>query len=93
MPMPVVISSGFNSRTPCGVRLLPVETPCISDGFNSRTPCGVRLVLMLQLISIWLVSIHAPRAGCDYSARTFKDLFIEFQFTHPVRGATVNAMC
>ena len=34
------------------------------------------------------VSIHAPRAGCDKLVRIILDLLSEFQFTHPVRGAT-----
>ena len=35
------------------------------------------------------VSIHAPREGCDY-AEAIDALSVEtFQFTHPVRGATV----
>ena len=80
-------STGFNSRTPCGVR------PPIFDGrgrtkcFNSRTPCGVRLGDAFKSVRqplfqfthpVWgathpklvpcsftLVSIHAPRVGCD----------------------------
>ena len=35
-----------------------------------------------------LISIHAPREGCDPSTNTlYKPAFI-FQSTHPVRGAT-----
>ncbi len=33
----------FNSRTPCGVRLIPNMIKDIVYSFNSRTPCGVRL--------------------------------------------------
>ena len=102
--------AGFNSRTPCGVRLVClVRSSCFSrfqfthpvwgatqylliiryqqTSFNSRTPCGVRLwrcpllfpILMFQfthpvwgatgltlvVISNGVVSIHAPRVGCD----------------------------
>ena len=36
---------GFNSRTPCGVRLSRDDKAHNNTaGFNSRTPCGVRLV-------------------------------------------------
>ena len=35
-----------------------------------------------------LVSIHAPRAGCDINNLTSDATDIKFQFTHPVRGAT-----
>ena len=37
-----------------------------------------------------LVSIHAPRAGCDIEARELDVTRPKFQFTHPVRGATNN---
>ena len=33
---------GFNSRTPCGVRLLNYASILAMLCFNSRTPCGVR---------------------------------------------------
>ena len=33
--------------------------------FNSRTPCGVRHILGALLGLRLVVSIHAPRAGCD----------------------------
>ena len=36
--------SGFNPRTPCGVRLLPQKNFFGFSCFNPRTPCGVRLV-------------------------------------------------
>ena len=34
------------------------------------------------------VSIHAPREGCDVECMATSKLNIEFQFTHPGRGAT-----
>ena len=37
--------NGFNSRTPCGVRLLRFPLRPRPFRFNSRTPCGVRLYL------------------------------------------------
>ena len=33
--------------------------------FNSRTPCGVRRLTPSDEIQSMLVSIHAPRVGCD----------------------------
>ena len=39
----------------------------IIKSFNSRTPCGVRLECRPLLINSVVVSIHAPRAGCDIS--------------------------
>ena len=35
-----------------------------------------------------LVSIHAPREGCDGFRHCRGQGFTEFQFTHPGRGAT-----
>ena len=35
-------------------------------GFNSRTPCGVRHILSYDWTPEEIVSIHAPRAGCDH---------------------------
>ena len=35
-----------------------------------------------------LVSIHAPRAGCDTTPARYLSTNSLFQFTHPVRGAT-----
>ena len=37
---------------------------------------------------VGLVSIHAPREGCDLSAPELFYFDIQFQFTHPGRGAT-----
>ena len=35
-----------------------------------------------------MVSIHAPRAGCDGFLNLSAERPLKFQFTHPVRGAT-----
>ena len=47
-----------------------------------------------KILEQWFleVSIHAPRAGCDYIARGKRCPFVRFQFTHPVRGATVESL-
>ena len=34
--------TGFNPRTPCGVRRVYLITPSCLSSFNPRTPCGVR---------------------------------------------------
>ena len=36
-----------------------------------------------------IVSIHAPRAGCDLTCVSWCQRYGAFQFTHPVRGATL----
>ena len=38
------------------------------------------------------VSIHAPREGCDPIRKYTYNAGDEFQFTHPVRGATFRGM-
>ena len=35
-----------------------------------------------------VISIHAPREGCDYAEQVDVDRQNRFQSTHPVRGAT-----
>ena len=35
-----------------------------------------------------MISIHAPREGCDSSTPGQAITWLEFQSTHPVRGAT-----
>ena len=36
-----------------------------------------------------IVSIHAPREGCDTNLNVYMRLRATFQFTHPGRGATI----
>ena len=101
----------FNSRTPCGVRLIILLTFAIILRFNSRTPCGVRLLapeerakghLFQFTHPVWgatrgydvldsaeIVSIHAPRVGCDLKDNLQTEEATKFQFTHPVWGATL----
>jgi len=67
----------------------PPEPFRASCGFNSRTPCGVRLPRGVRREIVVRVSIHAPRAGCDFSLATSTACLSRFQFTHPVRGATI----
>ena len=58
--------SSFNSRTPCGVRLVHLrKLLSLSFCFNSRTPCGVRHQPREYDVETAQVSIHAPRVGCD----------------------------
>ena len=46
--------------------------------------------LWIGFSAIALVSIHAPREGCDFSDSADKATESQFQFTHPARGATAN---
>jgi len=57
----------FNPRTPCGVRLEKVkEMAGDKMDFNPRTPCGVRLISGDHPLKAFIISIHAPHAGCDF---------------------------
>ena len=137
LPLTFVIrlpTIGFNSRTPCGVRQriksklvricrfqfthpvwgatinnqyakqrsdVSIHAPRVGCDmvqilltlpiyrFNSRTPCGVRPQGSGVIFSISKVSIHAPRVGCDLEGSIYILIFIQFQFTHPVWGATL----
>ena len=40
--------------------------------------------------SLYIVSIHAPREGCDSDSLVARRSSQKFQFTHPGRGATVG---
>ena len=58
------------------------------DDFNPRTPGGVRLRFPININPMEVISIHAPRVGCD---RVPYGIIIpdpKFQSTHPGWGAT-----
>ena len=55
----------FNPRTPCGVRLCSCRCSFLRLHFNPRTPCGVRRLCDVFSLPQSVISIHAPRAGCD----------------------------
>ena len=80
-------STNFNPRTPCGVRPGGTFYALYVRYFNPRTPCGVRPL------------DGESRSGCsDFNPRTpcgvrpinqLRTAFqIQFQPTHPLRGAT-----
>ena len=58
----------FNSRTPCGVRLLSMVIWCSWTCFNSRTPCGVRHVMLMLLLSLMSFNSRTP---CGVRPLTF----------------------
>ena len=83
----------FNSRTPGGVRQISAWRLIPHVCFNSRTPGGVRLGELSKEFADKLVSIHAPREGCDDLLLLIEQLLERFQFTHPGRGATPMSKC
>ena len=58
--------------------------------FNPRTPCGVRLAAETRTGIRVSISIHAPLAGCDIHGRRRRVRGVQFQSTHPLRGATLH---
>ena len=60
--------------------------------FNPRTPRGVRLAPHAGGGAAILISIHAPREGCDTINQLRMAFQIQFQSTHPARGATYHVV-
>ena len=55
----------FNSRTPCGVRLVSARLSASAAVFQFTHPVRGATSLLSSLFTRSTVSIHAPRAGCD----------------------------
>ena len=68
-PRQGLIVSRFNPRTPRGVRPLCSSAPCASVVFQSTHPARGATHHHLCTDHQEGVSIHAPRAGCDISAK------------------------
>ena len=67
-PHSTLASTRFNSRTPCGVRQLEGGVYRELAKFQFTHPVrGATSERMLSMI-LTIVSIHAPRAGCDLTA-------------------------
>ena len=80
--------TGFNSRTPCGVRLLLLIIELRSVYVSIHGPRAGCDIAEGGGETRSKVSIHAPRAGCDWTDYCMSVDQRVFQFTHPVRGAT-----
>ena len=81
----------FQSTHPVrGATWLWYESKSQSIDFNPRTPCGVRPATARCCGLCRIISIHAPRAGCDNGFNVPATFADAFQSTHPVRGATVK---
>ena len=78
----------FNPRTPCGVRQLPDYVNQASKIFQSTHPVRGATIAAAGKTPWMQISIHAPRAGCDFDSTWLQLHTGEFQSTHPVRGAT-----
>ena len=73
----------FNSRTPGGVRRVPQYTHLPYSCFNSRTPGGVRLHNCQPTDTASIVSIHAPREGCDRGISSWRPPAVCFNSRTP----------
>ncbi len=91
--MTAVASARFQSTRPVrGATPARRWSTRASTRFNPRAPCGARHLALLLVVRLEGVSIHAPRAGRDASAKTVNASGYMFQSTRPVRGATGNAV-
>ena len=82
----------FNPRTPCGVRLSPLSLSHHESQFQSTHPVWGATAFAWCASSITIISIHAPRVGCDKPAKEKTSNPDKFQSTHPVWGATYTAI-
>ena len=71
---------GATNRTPKGGNT--------TMDFNPRAPCGARLAQRRISRIVICISIHAPLAGRDSTARCRQPALSSFQSTRPSRGAT-----
>ncbi len=105
-------SINFNPRTPCGVRPLIPSLNSFAILFQSTHPVRGATADSPSPSRNGIISIHAPRAGCDYGVfadthdtanfnprtpcgvRRYivdgEEKSLQFQSTHPVRGATTQ---
>ena len=86
----VSLSGGenFNPRTPCGVRR-PTSSPRAAlMPFQSTHPVWGATGDPVSRRTFLVISIHAPRVGCDETWGSVGHIYGLFQSTHPVLGAT-----
>ena len=77
------------------MRLAILRMPLL---FQSTHPARGATAGHVDVLGLNVISIHAPREGCDRSSSSVLSWRAEFQSTHPARGATaaavgINAVC
>ena len=82
-------SSRFQSTHPVRGATLTLRALYCVLGFQSTHPVRGATIVRIMLFKIRIISIHAPREGCDVSSSIIFLSYI-FQSTHPVRGATAR---
>ena len=80
------VRSGFNPRTPCGVRPHGPHVVGQPGGFNPRTPCGVRR-------SIWGHHVNSMEFQSTHSLRSATSTHFPFPNRHRVSIHALLAEC
>ena len=78
----------FNPRTPCGVRRISRRNNANTIRFQSTHPVWGATRFSDCRAHYFVISIHAPRVGCDTNIVIVGKANHRFQSTHPVWGAT-----
>ena len=78
----------FNPRTPRGGPRRPLHSSAITSIFQSTHPARGATHLLQGGSITSIISIHAPREGCDRDIPIHPTSIGRFQSTHPARGAT-----
>ena len=83
----------FNPRTPCGVRhILPSFHP-LPWLFQSTHPVWGATTAAAEQLPVLLISIHAPRVGCDKVMRRLSDIDTNFNPRTPCGVRLVLQLC
>ena len=82
--------SGFNPRTPCGVRPIPRSFTPPAKRFQSTHSLRSATRYIEQRDVLRNVSIHALLAECDSQVATASISYLPFQSTHSLRSATTG---
>ena len=67
------------------------KSSCPSTRISIHAPLAGCDYFFSQTFDIDKISIHAPLAGCDQGIFSLMPCFMQFQSTHPLRGATEEA--
>ena len=89
---PTQSSTGaFQSTLPAwGATSEAPEFMMVMSSFNPRSPHGERPQRIVAILTLTIVSIHAPRMGSDLRKQRRKASNPQFQSTLPAWGATVS---
>ena len=82
----------FNPRTPRGVRLTLPTARAPQNTISIHAPREGCDQDIHPLLRDMYISIHAPREGCDEVQPWMFGHPVQFQSTHPARGATVECL-